>query len=70
MIKSSSLTSPELIQLRASRRPFNLNVDRASTRDDDIREGVLTLTLDMMNPAPEIGPANADRVGPTLGIRA
>ncbi len=56
--------------MRASRLPFNLNVDRASTRDDDIREGVLTLTLDMMNPAPEIGQANADRVGPTLGIRA
>ena len=31
---------------------------------------MLTLTLDMMNPAPEIGQANADRVGPTLGIRA
>ena len=56
--------------MRASKPPPSLNVDRASMRDDDIREGVLTLTLDTMNPAQEIGPANADRVGPTLGIRA
>ena len=56
--------------MRAFVQPHNLIVDRAATRDDDIREGVLTLTLDMMNPAPEIGQADADRVGPTLGIRA
>jgi hypothetical protein len=56
--------------LRAFVQPHSLILDRAATRDDDIREGVLTLTLDMMNPAPEIGQADADRVGPTLGIRA
>jgi hypothetical protein len=39
-------------------------------RHDDVREGVLTLTLDTMNPDPETGQADADRVGPTLGHRA
>ena len=56
--------------MRAFVQPHNLIVDRAATRDDDIREGVLTLTLDMMNPDPEIGQADADRVGPTPGVHA
>ena len=60
----------ELNRLRGFVQPHNLIVDRAATRDDDMREGVLTLTLDMMNPDPEIGQADADPVGPTLGIRA
>jgi len=70
LIKTSSLATLEIISCAPPDGRPNLIVERTETRRDHIREGVLTLTLDMMNPDPEIGLADADRVGPTLGHRA